>query len=56
MAQHGIPPLWPYIVSTLRSNSSFNVMVPDMATLHTLSQTVGATAVRPLLPLHLCVS
>ena len=46
MGGHGVPSFWPDTICALRSDSSPDVLVPNMEALHTLSETMGATTVR----------
>ena len=45
MEEHGVPPSRPDIVRALWRRCSAHVMVPDMAALHALPETLGTTAV-----------
>lgn len=45
MAQHGIPPLWPNTIRTVRPDRSPHVMVFDMDALHPLPEALGTAPV-----------
>lgn len=49
MAWHAVPPLRSHPFRAVRPDCSPPIVVFDMEALHTLSETLGTTAVRPIL-------
>ena len=47
MEAHGVPPFRPHSLRSLWQYSYTDVMVPCLATLHTLPEAMGAETVRP---------